>query len=278
MEKDIMIKEQPLTKTDIRAQVNLIQEVMKEVMKKDVHFGVIPGCQKPTLYKPGAEKLASTFRLAVDPLIEDLSSADEAKYRIRVKLTSMQTGNFVGIGIGECSSDEEKYKWRKAVCDAEFDETAEDRKREKWCKGQNRSTYQVKQVRTNIADIANTILKMAKKRALIDAVLTSTAASDIFSQDIEDLPKEMQEDIATQSESSKPQVDMPQSKSESQPTGDVITEPQRKRLYAIAMQAGMTQDTFKEWLLFNFELESTKAILKSDYQKICEKAELYKVE
>jgi hypothetical protein len=40
----------------------------------------------------------------------------------------------------------------------------------------------------NPADYFNTCLKMAKKRALVDAVLTSTAASDIFTQDIEEDP------------------------------------------------------------------------------------------
>lgn len=41
----------------------------------------------------------------------------------------------------------------------------------------------------NPADYYNTVLKMAKKRAHVDAVLTATAASDIFTQDIEDMPE-----------------------------------------------------------------------------------------
>jgi hypothetical protein len=40
----------------------------------------------------------------------------------------------------------------------------------------------------NPSDYYNTCLKMGKKRALVDAVLTSTAASDIFTQDIEEDP------------------------------------------------------------------------------------------
>jgi hypothetical protein len=36
------------------------------------------------------------------------------------------------------------------------------------------------------ADQYNTVLKMAKKRAHVDATLTATAASDIFTQDVED--------------------------------------------------------------------------------------------
>ena len=39
----------------------------------------------------------------------------------------------------------------------------------------------------NPADHYNTVLKMAKKRALVDAVLTTTAASDIFTQDLDDI-------------------------------------------------------------------------------------------
>jgi len=36
-------------------------------------------------------------------------------------------------------------------------------------------------------DMANTVLKMAKKRAQIDGVLTVTAAFDVFSQGVEEL-------------------------------------------------------------------------------------------
>ena len=35
--------------------------------------------------------------------------------------------------------------------------------------------------------LANTVLKMAKKRAQIDAVLTVASLSEIFTQDMEDL-------------------------------------------------------------------------------------------
>lgn len=180
----------PATAGEIRAQVNLIQTVMKDVMKEGTHYGKIPGCgDDPTLLKAGAEKIMATFRLAADPDINDLSSADEARYRVKVNMSS-PSGVFVGAGIGECSSDEEKYKWRKTICNEEFEETADDRKRSVWKRGwQNKPNYQVKQVRTNVADVRNTILKMAKKRALVDAVLTATAASDIFTQDIEDLPE-----------------------------------------------------------------------------------------
>ena len=53
------VKQSALTAADIRKNVNLIQEVMKNVMKKDVHYGTVPGCGiKPVLLKPGAEKIS----------------------------------------------------------------------------------------------------------------------------------------------------------------------------------------------------------------------------
>ena len=187
MESELIIYDQkPLTAKDVRAQVNLIQEVMKSVMIDGTHYGKIPGCgDKPTLLKPGAEKLISTFNLCPRVIVEDLSKDDIIRYRIICSLETM-SGKFVGDGVGECSSEEGKYKWRKTVSDEEYEATPETHKRIKYNKN-----YSEEQVRTNPYDLANTILKMAKKRALVDATLTRTAASDIFTQDIEDMPEEL---------------------------------------------------------------------------------------
>lgn len=183
-----------MTAVDMQAQINLMQDVMTNNMIDGVHYGIIPGTKVPSLYKPGAEKLMSIFRLAADPEVEDLSKNGEAHYRVKVKIYS-SGGQLLGAGIGECSSQEEKYAWRRAVCDEEFEVTAIDRRREKFSKWQGK-TEKVKQIRTNPADVANTVLKMAKKRGLVDGILTVTAASDLFSQDVEDLPPEYLEEHA----------------------------------------------------------------------------------
>lgn len=181
-----------LSAAQIRADVNLIQEVMRAVMVKGVHYDKIPGCgDKDVLLKPGAEKIASTFRLAIEPDVQEISTPDEIRYRVAAKVTSQANGTYLGSGIGEASTNEEKYKWRRVVSAAEWDATPEDRKRVKYSKD-----YTTQQVRANPSDVANTVLKMAKKRALIDAVLTITAASDIFTQDIEDLPEEVAAEVA----------------------------------------------------------------------------------
>jgi hypothetical protein len=189
-----------LTAADVRAQVNLMQDVMMEVMKKDTHFGIIPGTKTPSLYKPGAEKIMSTFRLAADPEVTDLGRDGEIHYRVKVSILSAG-GAFLGAGIGECSSSEDKYAWRAAVCDEEWEDTPENRRRIKYSKWNGR-VEKKKQVRTNPSDVSNTILKMAKKRGLIDGVLTVTAASDLFTQDIEDLPAEVVAEIVGQNRTS----------------------------------------------------------------------------
>lgn len=183
-----------LTAADVQAQVNLMQDVMRSTMFDGTHYGTIPGTKTKSLYKPGAEKLMATFRLACDPEVEDLGTNGEVHYRVKVRVYS-SSGVLLGAGIGECSSQEDKYAWRASLCEEEFNLTPENRKRIKFAKWQGK-VEKKQQIRTNPADVANTILKMAKKRGLIDAILTVTAASDIFTQDIEDLPEELREQVA----------------------------------------------------------------------------------
>lgn len=189
---EIVQYQEPLTAVAIRTQVNLVQQVMQAVMKEGTHYGTIPGTPKPSLWKPGAEVLAATFRIAVSYKMEDLSTPDVARYRVTAIGTHQTSGIVMGEGMGECSSGEEKYKWRKAVNANEFAAVPEDRRRTKYGK-----SYDVNQVRTEPADLANTVLKMACKRAQVAMILNVTAASDCFTQDIEDLPEELRPNVDT---------------------------------------------------------------------------------
>lgn len=177
----------------IKENVQMVQHVMREVMVKEVHYGTVPGTQKPSLLQPGAEIIALAFHWSAADAVEDLSYTDVVRYRVTCTLCSRETGEFVGSGQGEASSDEEKYRWRKAVCPQEYDETPESRRRTKWARGKGGSAYQTQQVRQEPADIANTVLKMASKRAFIAAVRKASGCSDMFAQDLEDLPAEVRE-------------------------------------------------------------------------------------
>jgi hypothetical protein len=182
---------------DIISHVATVQEVMRAVMKPEVHYGKIPGAgDKPTLFKAGAEVLCMVFRIADTYEVTDLSTADSIRYRVNCIGTHQTTGIVMGAGLGEASSNEEKYKWRKAVCEDEFNETPANMRRVKHKRGRNNTTYKENQVRTEPADIANTVLKMANKRAKMAMVLNVTAASDCFSQDLEDMDEALREHLA----------------------------------------------------------------------------------
>lgn len=194
---------------EIKNQVNLIQQVMREVMKEDEHFGVIPGCgNKPALLKPGAEKLMLTFRLANDLDVQTVELPNfHREYRVKATIFA-PTGQRLGTGVGSCSTMESKYRYRTGP----IENTGRMVPQEYWTHRESNPAkaqellggkgFSAKKVGTkyyivkqgervefdNPADYYNTVLKMAKKRALVDAVLTSTAASDIFTQDLEEDP------------------------------------------------------------------------------------------
>jgi len=208
------------------ANVRLIQEVMGAVMKEGTHYGVIPGCNKPSLWKPGAEVLGVTFRIATSYTTEDLSTDDVVRYRVRCIGTHQTTGIVMGEGMGECSSNEEKYKWRKAT-NKEWENTPEHRRRVKYGYSRDRGEYQIKQVRTEPADLANTILKMACKRAQVAMAINVTGASDIFTQDIEDLPEEYVGEIADDETTAKTTIKQPREKNEPAPTSQEPAKEQK---------------------------------------------------
>src|SRR5262245_8744055 len=175
----------------LQARSRLLLAVLANVLEDGKDYGRIPGTDKPTLYKPGAEKILLTFQLAAaQPTVEDLSTDDAIRYRINVPIET-PGGVVLAVGVGEASTNEEKYRWRRPVCDEEYDETAPHLRREKWARGQGGKAYKNKQVRTSPADLANTVLKMAHKRALIHGTLLATAASSVFNQDLEDFSDEL---------------------------------------------------------------------------------------
>jgi hypothetical protein len=239
MNELVAYQTEPLTAVQVKAQVQRIQEVMAAVMQKDVHYGIIPGTQKPTLFKAGAEKILSTFRIAAHPKeIEDMSTSDEIRYRVKVHGVAMENDQILfGVGIGECSSNEEKYKWRRPVCDEEFNETPEDRRREAWKKYDGKP-YKQKQIRTNPSDVANTILKMAKKRAQIDMTLTATGASDVFDQDLEDLPEGIRQEVADK----KPPIKAPQKKADAKKAATEAEQIATVKVVSVGSKKGVKKD------------------------------------
>jgi hypothetical protein len=138
---------------EAKSRIAMLQEFIKEMMVPGVDYGLIPNSQKPSLFKSGAEKLTDVFCLSkqfeVVNRIEDWEKV-LFHYEIKATLINKRTGLIEAEGLGCCNNRERKYKSQDGF------------------------------------SIINTILKMAKKRALVDAVLSATRSSGIFTQDIED--------------------------------------------------------------------------------------------
>jgi hypothetical protein len=158
--------QEQLSLTQVVSRVNLVHNVLKTIMKQNTHYGTVPGCgSKMVLLKPGADLLAMTFKLV--PKFEvariDLGNG-HCEYTVTCSMCS-PGGELLGQGVGSASTMEKKYRWRKDS---------------KGNKIENE----------DIADVLNTVLKIAKKRAHIDATLTVTGAADLFTQDLIEVDEE----------------------------------------------------------------------------------------
>lgn len=220
-------------KESVMARVALVQGVRKDLMKPGVHFGKPPGISaekakttKDVLLKAGAETLLMAFQIAVQYEIETIANdSDCVHYRIRAKGYS-PSGVYVGEGIGEGSTDEEKYKWRRSSCQMEYDDAPENKRsikyKTRWVKGKPTNEFDRDfRVRTNPADVANTILKMTSKRALVHLAITVTACSDMFDQDLDDISGNL-EQYAAEDENQDPEVKPMTAETKPAAKGEVI--------------------------------------------------------
>ena len=126
---------------------------IETVLVAGTDYGVIPHCSKPTLLKSGAEKILNYLgliaRTEIVNRVEDYN-VGFFSYECKVYLIDYN-GVVKGEGIGITNTREGRYA--------------------------KNSGYAVQ----------NTVLKMAKKRALVDAALNVGNLSARFTQDMEDL-------------------------------------------------------------------------------------------
>ncbi|HEV2862002.1 MAG TPA: hypothetical protein VGX48_13420 [Pyrinomonadaceae bacterium] len=190
-----------------------VTEFVSRVLRKDVDYGVIPGTEKRTLLKPGAEKLTTFFGLSTRfqllERIEDWTGEQHGGEPFFYYLYRCQLHRgdlLVAEADGSCNSRETKYRWResKRVCPA-CSQPAIIKGREEYGGGwicfkkqggcgakyrdgdagiESQPTGRVPN--PDIADQVNTIQKMAQKRSLIASVLIAVNASEFFTQDMED--------------------------------------------------------------------------------------------
>ncbi|MEW6057274.1 MAG: hypothetical protein AB1540_11750 [Bdellovibrionota bacterium] len=156
---------------EMRNQLALLQEFVAKVMIRGEHYGIIPGTQKPTLLKAGAEFLREAYGFEVRSICVDKKfipadgedrERDYVEFTYRVEL--FQNGVSVGVCEGSCNNYERRYEKLSAF------------------------------------SVMNTIQKMAQKRAYVGAVISATRSSNIFTQDLEDEPELVTKAMATPSQ------------------------------------------------------------------------------
>lgn len=163
---------------------NQQMEVIKTLMKENIHYGKVPGTPKPSLWQPGAQLLDTLHGYAPTfDLIDKVEDWDKGffMYRYKCRLLRRRDGMLVAEGEGSCNSQQKKYR------DAVYKDGTP----------------------VNPRDNANTFLKMAQKCAHISATLNATGLADIFTQDVEDMVGQFMTEVKEKEEDKKGEVICP---------------------------------------------------------------------
>lgn len=200
--------------------------LVTHIMREGIDYGWVPGTKpkeqpkpgeyqaKPTLFKAGAERACAFFGYAPsferERVIEEWTPEKygEMLFYYEFRCTLSKDGAPIGQGLGSGSTWESKYRYRNAdrVCPSCGAAAIIKGKAEYgggWlCFGKKggcgakfadldpaiaeQATGKVPNA--DIADMINTVSKMAQKRAYVAATLTATGLSGRFTQDMEDMP------------------------------------------------------------------------------------------
>lgn len=201
-----------LSLADAAERYNDLSHFVQAVLHDGIDFGVIPGTNKPTLLKPGAEKLCALFALTPQftevETTEDWTGKDHGNepffyYKILCQLT--KGGVVVGSCIASCNSWEERYRYRiqnRSCPECGAPALLKSKDKPEWfCwkkKGGCGFIFPLNDKRItdqpegrvpnpNIFDQVNTFVKQAQKRAMVGATLIAANASEYFTQDMEDI-------------------------------------------------------------------------------------------
>jgi hypothetical protein len=209
--------------TEAKERIDLLEQFVKEMMKEGLDYGMIKGFRKPTLLKPGAEKLCDIFGFSKHVnIVNRIENWEEGifAYEVKVTLVSKQTGYMEAEGIGTCNNKEQAF------------------------------------INQDPFSLVNTLLKMAKKRALIDAVLSATRASGLFTQDIEDFPK-----------------DNPQNKGGEAP----VTDKQLQMIFRTVSELNMRPEVAKEMMKMMFQVDHSTKLTKQQASSFIQDLLLLKI-
>ena len=158
-----------------------LREVQRSVLVAGTDYDTIPGTNKPSLLKPGAERLLQVFGLGHDMVrVEVERDAEGQRIGVTYRCVVFKNYGTDRIQVSSCEGyagyDEDRFF--QAVEQLEKKERA------------NASRYRRAPKEEKWAEPFkapwNSVVKMAQKRALVGAALQGTGASGLFTQDLED--------------------------------------------------------------------------------------------
>jgi hypothetical protein len=171
-------------------KISAMQAIVQKTLKRDHDYGIIPGTTKPTLLKPGAEKILLMFGLTSEyEFMDKIEDFRKGFFSYSIKCILTKNGGKITEGVGHCNTFEGRYRWRwvkESEIPSNIDKENLVCRKDRW----GRTIYRISN--DDPYTLANTVLKMAKKRAQIDAVLTVGSLSEVFTQDLEDIAELIQ--------------------------------------------------------------------------------------
>lgn len=289
----------------IKEAVNRFKQMeafVTEVMTPNIDYGVIPGTEKPTLLKPGAEKLLTFFGLSCELTVVDKTEDwDAGFFYYRYRCSIYRDGVCIAVAEGSCNSKEKKYRWRTVFANQATEEDKRTGRPERRTSKQGKP-YEVYVIENREPyDLVNTIQKMAQKRSMIAGTLIAVNASMFFTQDMEDMAQRVHDDTPaddvlasiqgngknTAAGNAAPPAGNGNTREsrENASTGgavhpdahdaararsntSVISPAQAKRFYAIARANGWTDGEAAD-LLYDHGFKTANDVTRDRYEAIC---------
>jgi hypothetical protein len=190
-------------------KINQFQQLVKNTLKEGYDYGIIPGTgNKPTLLKPGAEKILMLLGLTSEyEIVKAVEDYKKGFFDYTVKCMLYKNGMKITEGVGKANTREKKY------------------------------------IKQDPFSIANTVLKIAKKRAQIDATLTVAALSEIFTQDLD-------EDI------------------EGTPVEEKASSNQINYIHKLLKDKNISDEKYREFLQKYYNVETSKDLTKKQASEV----------
>ena len=201
-------------------KISQFQKVVQSTLHQNHDYGIVPGTNKPTLLKPGAEKILMMMGLQSEfEIVDSTRDFEKGFFQYQVRCRLLKGDMVITEGLGACNTRERKY------------------------------------LKMDPFTMDNTVLKMAKKRALVDAALLVASLSDVFTQDLEDM------DLTGARVTGQQRYATDQD--------GMISKAQAKRMFALAKG---NAEIVKQ-VLNDYGYERSEQVEKIKYDEICSKIE-----